>query len=306
MPNDIGGWNRGLARSSRRLTLCLPLAAVLVWPLGTVTALHAQTQSSIAQPAAKSFSLARGPSDDADSALPDAPIPVSVPGAPGFSFGAQSPVATSSVPVRTHVTSLHDRLIDPSEIAPTLHPMDKVLMGLEGAVSPYSIVGWVGASTYEQAFDRSPKYGQTFKGFSQRLGAAAARGSSEGIFTNSVYAPLFHTDPRYYILGPGYGFVNRTVHAISRVFVTKNDAGRETFDYALILGNLTGAALTQTYYPPGNRNFEQVGTTFGTSLAGSAFGYLFDEFIVNSAEFLQLKHKVDLSHGPDSRQASGD
>jgi hypothetical protein len=196
--------------------------------------------------------------------------------------------------VRRHETTHFDSLIDPTEIAPKLDTFDKVLMGLKQAASPYAVVGWVGVATYEQAFDRSPNYGQTGKGYAQRLGAAAARASSERIFTDSLYAPLFHTDPRYYVMGRDHGAVRRTVHAVSRVFVTRTDAGGETIDLALLAGNLTGAAVTQTYYPPGNRDFEQVMTTFGTSLGGSAVGYLFDEFVANSAEFLQLKKKVEI------------
>ena len=252
----------------------------------------ARAQSPAMVGPSESSSVAQGSSDEA---LPDAPAPAET-GAALTQNATQAP----RVRVRTHETTHFDALIDPTEIAPKLDTFDKVVMGLKRSVSPYAVVGWVGISAYEQAFDRSPNYGQTGKGYAQRLGAAAARGSSEGIFTYSVYSPIFHTDPRYYVLGRGHGAVHRTVYAISRVLVTRRDDGGQTVNFALLAGNLTGSAVTQTYYPPGNRNLEQVMTTFGSSLAGSAFGYLFDEFIANSAEFLQLKHKVDLGKGSGS------
>jgi hypothetical protein len=254
---NIVGWNCG---SARFLTFGLPLAGAFALWVCAATPLCAHAQSS------ESGSI-DGPSNEV---LPDAPEP-----ADAVMVSAQEANQASRIPARTHETTHHDRLIDPT-------------------------VGWVGISTYEQAFDRSPNYGQTGKGYVQRLGAAAARDSSEGIFTYALYSPIFHTDPRYYVLGPGHGFAHRAAYAISRVLVTKTDAGGQTVNFALLSGNLTGAAITQTYYPAGNRNLEQVMTTFGTSLGGAAFGYLFDEFIVNSAEFLQLKHKVDLGRGSTS------
>jgi hypothetical protein len=75
------------------------------------------------------------------------------------------------------------------------------------------------------------------------------------------------------------------------VLVAKTDAGADTPNVALLTGNLEGAALTQLYYPPFNRSVGQVAKTFGTSLVGQAVGNLFDEFILSSAEFLQLKRK---------------
>jgi hypothetical protein len=279
---NIVGWNCG---SARFLTFGLPLAGAFALWVCAATPLCAHAQSS------ESGSI-DGPSNEV---LPDAPEP-----ADAVMVSAQEANQASRIPARTHETTHHDRLIDPTEIAPKVNAFDKMVMGFEGAVSPYAVVGWVGISTYEQAFDRSPNYGQTGKGYVQRLGAAAARDSSEGIFTYALYSPIFHTDPRYYVLGPGHGFAHRAAYAISRVLVTKTDAGGQTVNFALLSGNLTGAAITQTYYPAGNRNLEQVMTTFGTSLGGAAFGYLFDEFIVNSAEFLQLKHKVDLGRGSTS------
>ena len=64
---------------------------------------------------------------------------------------------------------------------------------------------------YEQIVNGSPNYGQTGKGFAQRLGAASARASSENIFSDSVIAPILHQDPRYYRMGPGHPFFHAAV-----------------------------------------------------------------------------------------------
>ena len=282
MPNANGGWNAG---SARFFSFGFPAAAALAFSLFAGSPAFAQMPASGPTPIASSLVADSGVS----SSLPDAPAPAGA--EPVVDAVPQNAAHSAPGPYGRHETSPYDHLIDPSEIAPRLTPFDKAVMGLKSAVSPYAVVGWVGAATYEQAFDRSPNYGQTGKGYAQRLGAAA-RNSSEGIFTYALYSPIFHTDPRYYVLGPGHGFVHRATYAISRVLITKTDGGAQTINFALLAGNATGAAITQTYYPAGNRNLDQVLTTFGTSLGGSAVSYLFDEFIVNSAEFLQLKKKI--------------
>jgi hypothetical protein len=35
--------------------------------------------------------------------------------------------------------------------------------------------------------------------FGERLGAAGIRDTVQGVFTDSVFAPLLHEDPRYYV-----------------------------------------------------------------------------------------------------------
>ena len=226
--------------------------------------------------------------------LPDAPLPA-------FST-AQSDAAASAVPQaagsngprdqpRTVHTGRFDNLIDPEEIAPGLTAGDKLGMGLKGAVSPFAVLGWITSATYSEAFNRSPNYGQSAPEYAQRLGAAAARASSDSIFSTGVMASILHEDPRYFVEGGGYSGVHRTLYALSRVVITKKDDGQTTVNYALLSGNAIGAGLTQTYYPAGNRNFSQTFTTFGVSLAGSGVKYLLEEFFYKQASIAQLKKR---------------
>ncbi len=193
---------------------------------------------------------------------------------------------------RTVQTGRFDNLIDPNEIAPRLTAGDKVGMGLKASISPFAVMGWVGSATYSEAFDRSPNYGQSAADFAQRLGAAAARASSEGIFSTSVMAPILHEDPRFFVEGPGYSTVHRVLYALSRVLVTRKDTGRGTVNYGLLTGNAIGAGLTQTYYPAGNRNLHGTATTFGVSLAGSGVKFLLEEFFYKDTSLAQLKSKL--------------
>ena len=215
---------------------------------------------------------------EADRTLPDAPVPV-----------ATTAAGTQAIP-NQRVAGRLDKVILAGEVAPKLGAGDKILLGIRASVSPFTAVGWVASAGYSQATNGSPNYGQTGKGFAQRLGAAAARSTSEDIFTDSVLAPALHQDPRYYQMGPGHNVAVRTVYAVSRVFITRTDGGRETLNVSLLGGNLAGAALTQAYYPPINRGVTEVMKTYGTSLAGSAVGFGLSEFFTQFAgRFVGLK-----------------
>ena len=181
--------------------------------------------------------------------------------------------------------------IAPGEIADPMSVHDKVVGGLKDSVSLFSATGWLAAAGWEQLWNDSPNYGTDAGAFGQRLGAAAIRGISEGVFSDSLFAPLFHEDPRYYIMGPGHPFFKRLVYAGTRAIITRTDSGHTTPNFALIAGNAAGSALTIPYYPAMNTTFGQVAATFGGSLGGSALGFVVDEFIVDALIDLHIKKR---------------
>jgi hypothetical protein len=159
-----------------------------------------------------------------------------------------------------------------------LTPGDKVVMGLQGAFSPYTAIGWISAAAYEQVTNTPPNYGTDRGAYGQRLGASAIRAVSEDVLADSVLAPAFHEDPRYYRLGHGHRFLARAVYAATRAVITRSDDGRTVPNYSEIGGNLIGAVLTNAYYPQSNRTVGQTIETFGGSLGGTALGDAIAEF----------------------------
>jgi hypothetical protein len=182
------------------------------------------------------------------------------------------------------------KTIEPGQAAPALTASDKALLGVKNAFSPVSAAGWILSAGYEHLFNSSPNYGTDRGAFGQRLGAAAIRGSSEDIFTESIMANIFREDPRYYRMGPGHNFFVRAVYAATRPLITRTDGGRLSPNLALMAGNFGGAALTNLYYPQVNRSMEQTVETFGGSLGGSALGDGVSEF------YGDFKHMFHLGH----------
>ena len=177
------------------------------------------------------------------------------------------------------------------EIATPMTVSDKIKGGLKNSVSLFSMTGWIASAGYEQITNGSPNYGTDAGAFGQRLGIGAVHGISNGVFSTCLFAPIFHEDPRYYVMGRGHPFLKRLVYAATRPVVTRTDSGHSAPNFALFAGNASGAALTVAYYPAQNTSFSQVTRTFGTSLAGSAFGFIVDEFVIDALVELHLKKK---------------
>jgi hypothetical protein len=231
-------------------------------------------------------------SNDATLTLPDAP------GAMIASSSAAMPDNTTSAdaafdPAKKAppaMASRYQKYISPGQDAPKETTKDKVLLGLTTAVSPFSMLGWLVSAGYAQVTDTSPNYtGSTGRTFGQRLGAAAALNSSREIFGDSILCPVFHQDPRYYMMGKGQSFFKRLVYSGTRPIIGRTDGGRTIPNFAGLGGTLAAAALSQAYYPPVNRGASEVAETFGTSLGGAAIGYVVSEFGGDVISFLHLK-----------------
>jgi len=246
---------------------------------------------------ATNFTMAQ--SDLSDSSAVEARL--SLPDAPGFStsdtsvgessssdelVGVAYPLSLNediSLPTRRDMTIL------PGETSHPLTSHEKVTLGFRESISIFSILGWSTSAGYSHLVNSSPNYGTDKAAFGERLGATALRNVSENIFSVSLFAPLMHEDPRYFELGPGHNVVKRVVYAASRSLITKTDSGHSSVNFSLLAGNMLGSALTNAYYPERNRGFGQTMQTFGTSIGGSAFGFVVTEFLNDALVAAHLK-----------------
>jgi hypothetical protein len=171
------------------------------------------------------------------------------------------------------VAPLHTKYILPDERAQSLTAHDKIMIGLEDTYSPLNFGGILVAAGYEQLRNSEPNYGSDRGAFGERLGAAGLRDTTQGLFTDAIFAPLLHEDPRYYVEGDRYNPFHRAVYALTRPVIGRTDSGRKTINGALLLGYVSSTALNNAYYPSVNRNWEDNAKAFGGSLGGSALGF---------------------------------
>jgi hypothetical protein len=138
---------------------------------------------------------------------------------------------------------------------------------------PFLLAGVVGG--IGMAEDSYPAWGQGAQGYAKRFGAAYSDAFIGNFFGNAVLTSLLHEDPRYFQKGTGKP-IKRFLWAASSTVWCKRDNGGWGPNYANVVGNLIGAAISDAYYPASERT---VGGTIGNGFTVSAEGIVGAEII---------------------------
>jgi len=117
-----------------------------------------------------------------------------------------------------------------------------------------------------QAKNSYPEFGQGAKGYGRYLWHAVADQAVGNYMTEAIVPQLTRQDPRYYTLGHG-GFFKRSAYAVSRLLVTRTDAGGQTINLSEIVGNGAGAGISNLYYPSQERTWTKTGQKWLTQIA---------------------------------------
>jgi hypothetical protein len=154
----------------------------------------------------------------------------------------------------------------------------KFQLFLRETVDPFTILSGAAGAALSQADNDNPKYGRGGGPYAERFGAAVADITTQNFFSDAVLSSLLHEDPRYFRRGPQYRFWYRLGYSVSRMVVTKTDAGKRTFNFANIGGMALGIGLSNAYYPDSSVSGHEVAARFGTSLVASALSNILPEF----------------------------
>jgi hypothetical protein len=92
-----------------------------------------------------------------------------------------------------------------------------------------------------------------------------------------VWPVLFRQDNRYYTLGHGRK-AKRAVYALSRVLITRNDEGNNTFNASEIIGTGSAAGISTLYYPDKYQTWTKVGQRWLTSCIIDSINFTLKEF----------------------------
>lgn len=147
-----------------------------------------------------------------------------------------------------------------------LTPRQKFHIFWRSTLDPFSLIAPAVKAGIYNAAGLNSGFGSGAGGFFKKYGVSIADSTSGRFFRSYFYPVLLHEDPRYFRIAGGTK-KSRTGYALSRVFVTRTDAGGTRFNWSKLLGGFTSSGLSNLYYPNENRG---AGFTF----TGVAFGYL--------------------------------
>ncbi|HLH38275.1 MAG TPA: hypothetical protein VKX39_03935 [Bryobacteraceae bacterium] len=166
---------------------------------------------------------------------------------------------------------------DPSKSHGPLTPGQKFIQANHDTFDPFN---WVIAGVYAgvyQAQNTYPQWKQGGAAYAKRYGATFADGAVSSYLSEGVLPTLLHEDPRYFRMGGGSKW-RRAAYAMSRVLITKTDAGKLRFNNSEIEGNLIAASLGNLYYPSGSRSAGDTFDKFGINVVSDAGFNVLREF----------------------------
>lgn len=101
---------------------------------------------------------------------------------------------------------------------------------------------------------------------------------------------VLHEDERYYAKGEG-GVWKRGIYAGSRVLITPNYHGRNTFNAAEIFGRGIAQGVSLSYYPSADQNVGDLAEKYGYAIGRDALTNVFREFWPDIATHVLHRHQ---------------
>lgn len=216
-------------------------------------------------------------SSQPDSSLPDAPQQPSAPTPQDKSSSAQSPDQQNQQTTRILGVIPNFRAVSTTDHLPPQTVKEKFVTASEDSFDYSSIAVPVAVAYVSYLRNSTPEFGTGGIGYARYLWHTAVDQTQENFMVEFVVPAATHEDTRFYTLGHG-SFFKRTGYALSRVVVTRSDAGNPTFNFAEVLGAGMSAGLSNAYYPSAERSFSNTGEQWGLNVAVDALAFVVKEF----------------------------
>lgn len=210
-------------------------------------------------------------------ALPDAPQAASSPASPPASNANSGDTLEGKQTKRILWIIPNFRAVSVDAKLPPETVKEKFIGATQDSFD-YSAFIWVGMlAGISQAEDSIPEFHQGAAGYGRYYWHAFVDNADENYWVEFILPVAFHQDPRYYTLGRG-GIVKRTGYSISRVFITRTDAGNNTFNASEIIGAGAAAGISTLYYPSHYDTWTKTGQRWLVSMGLDGATFLFKEF----------------------------
>jgi hypothetical protein len=121
------------------------------------------------------------------------------------------------------------------------------------------------------------EYETGFLGVGQRYGINLATTETDVFFQRFFFPALLRQDPRYF-RNPSLPAFKRALYAMSRVLITRTDAGGQTFNSSRILSIAATRAVSDLYVPGERQGMRPIGECLSFTLLRDAGMNLVHEF----------------------------
>jgi hypothetical protein len=154
---------------------------------------------------------------------------------------------------------------------------EKLHLALKTTIEPAAFVRAAFKAGVYQANNVNPGFGQEASGYAKRFGASFADGATGKMLGVYFFPTIFHQEPRYFRKGQG-SFKSRLGYSLTRVVITRTDAGGSAFNWSKTLSSVGSGAISNLYYPDEDRGAGQTFRNAGWSMLSEAGINVLKEF----------------------------
>ena len=142
----------------------------------------------------------------------------------------------------------------------------------------YSSFVFVGVtSAIAEWSDAHPQLGEGMTGYGRYYWRGFVDKTDGNYLVIFLLPTIFHQDERYYSLGEGGGW-KRLSYAVSRVAITPNYEGHNSFNVSELLGRGMAQGISIAYYPSKSRTAGAIASKYGYAIMRDALTNAFREF----------------------------
>jgi hypothetical protein len=154
----------------------------------------------------------------------------------------------------------------------------------------YSSFIFVGiTSLMAEGSNAHPQLGKGIAGFGRYYWRGFVDKTDGNYLVIFALPTVFHQDERYYAMGKG-GFWKRASYSASRVAITPDYHGHNSFNISLLLGRAMAQGISVAYYPSKSRTAGALATRYGYAIGRDALTNVFREFWPDIAVHVLHRH----------------
>jgi hypothetical protein len=181
------------------------------------------------------------------------------------------------------------RAVSAGAIPPPPTPKQALIIATKNSFD-YSSFVFVGlTSAFAEWSDAHKQLGEGMAGYGRYYWRGFLDKTDGNYLVIFALPTVFHQDERYYAKGHG-GFVKRFVYATTRILITPNYHGKDSFNASEVFGRAMAQGISTAYYPRGSLTLGALSEKYGYALLRDAATNAFREFWPDIATHVLHRH----------------
>jgi hypothetical protein len=169
------------------------------------------------------------------------------------------------------------RAVSAGALPPPPSPKQAFIIATQNSFD-YSSFIFVGlTSLLAEGTDAHPQLGKGVDGFGRYYWRGFVDKADGNYFVIFALPTVFHQDERYYAMGKG-GLFKRAFYAASRVAITPDYHGHNSFNVSELLGKGIAQGISLAYYPSQTQTLGGFASKYGYAIGRDVLTNVFREF----------------------------